>query len=404
MNTLSEYAEAVVAKAGQSFVSCEVFGKVLSPNDDSGRHGLLIPTRTYSFFPDFQISDPAQNATLEFSGFNSIDGIHVLLAYKYYKRYPERRITCLPSLINDRTKSPRIVVCLRVRHSDGSTGYYFDCGVSGPDGRFDYLFRLVFGTEVAATPGRFIIRQVDSADFTTDSSLAELLEKFDHIKARGWIDTLRPGDTGIGYTFETLLGIDENNDQTADFKGIEIKCKGKKENGATTGSKINLFQAAPKWLTKMSDRDRVRQLGVPGATGLYACYSQLTTSPNNLDLFLDVLHASNRIDLCKAHDAVGFWSFERLAGRLAEKHSRAAFINAKVRKTKSCTQYSYDELVYCDRPSIERFVGLVDDRSIVLEITMSEKPDSPVRNHGYPWRLIRAEFLDQLFAFQIKLR
>jgi hypothetical protein len=35
---------------------------------------------------------------------------------------------------------------------------------------------------------------------------------------------------------------------------------------------------------------------------------------------------------------------------------------------------------------------------------MSEKLDGKIRNHGYPWRMIRAEFLDQLFAFQIKLR
>jgi hypothetical protein len=27
-----------------------------------------------------------------------------------------------------------------------------------------------------------------------------------------------------------------------------------------------------------------------------------------------------------------------------------------------------------------------------------------VRNRGYPWRLVREEFLDQLFSFQIKLR
>ena len=48
-------------------------------------------------------------------------------------------------------------------------------------------------------------------------------------------------------------------------------------------------------------------------------------------------------------------------------------------------------------------VGLAD-RNIVLEFTMSEKPDGTIRNHGYPWRLMRAEFLGQLFAFQIKLR
>jgi MvaI/BcnI restriction endonuclease family len=102
--------------------------------------------------------------------------------------------------------------------------------------------------------------------------------------------------------------------------------------------------------------------------------------------------------------ALGYWPFTRLAERLAEKHSRAAFVKARVRNTNSKSQFAYEELVYCDQPNIERFVNLVADRNIVFEFTMSEKSGGRIRNHGYPWRLIRAEFLEQLFAFQIKLR
>jgi hypothetical protein len=35
---------------------------------------------------------------------------------------------------------------------------------------------------------------------------------------------------------------------------------------------------------------------------------------------------------------------------------------------------------------------------------MSEKPAGKVRNHGYPWRLVREDLLDQLFAVRVKLR
>ena len=138
--------------------------------------------------------------------------------------------------------------------------------------------------------------------------------------------------------------------------------------------------------------------------GLYAGFSQVTVTPNNLGLLLDVLNANNKIDLRKHADALGHWSFKQLEERLAEKHSRTVFVKAQIRSSKSKTQFSYEELVYCDRPSIGRFVDLVTNRNIVFEFTMSEKSDGSVRNHGYPWRLIRAEFLDQLFSFQIKLR
>lgn len=404
MSDLSKYAAAIVAKARRPFTDCEVFGKVLTRNDDSGRHGVLIPSDAYSFFPHFLISDPTQNATLEFSAFNSVSAKQETFAYKYYERYPERRITRLPGLLNALDASPRILVCLRAKHSDGSIGYYFDCGNSAPGGRFNELFRIIFGTEVAAVPGNFVTRPVDSEVFSADAPLTELLEKFDGIKERGWIDSLRTGDTGIGYTFETLLGIRENNDKKADFKGIEIKCKGIKEGGGSSSSKQNLFQEGPTWTVKATAKELIRILGKPRADGRYACHSQVTPKPNNLGLLLDVLNADSKIDLRKNADALGYWTFRQLEIRLAEKHARTAFVKASSRSTKSKTQFHYEELVYCANPSISRFVDLVEQRKIVFEFLMSEKTDGSIRNRGYPWRLIRSEFQDNLFTFQIKLR
>jgi hypothetical protein len=143
----------------------------------------------------------------------------------------------LCGLINDRSAGWRIIVFLRAKHSDGTSGYYFDCSNVDTDRRFSSLFTLIFGHALDVTAGRFILRPVDASEFEVDPTLATLLDKFDGIRNRGWIPTLRLGDTGIGYTFETLLGIRENNDQIADFKGIEIKCKGKKEGLKSPGGK-----------------------------------------------------------------------------------------------------------------------------------------------------------------------
>ncbi len=404
METLSGYASAQARKVGNTFLSGEVFAKVLTQNDDSGRHGVLIPTDAYSYFPNFQIADSTKNATKEFLAFDTIKMATTTLAYKYYERYPERRITRLHSLLNDHDSEFKILIFLRAQHSDGSTGYYFDCASMALGGRFSELFHLVFGDKVSITQGQFVIRPVDSETFAPDDTLLELLSKFDNVKELGWIDTLRNGDTGIGYTFESLLGIEENNEQTADFKGIEIKCKGMKEGDATSSTKINLFQAGPTWLTKLSAKERIRILGKSGENGLYSCYSQITSNPNNLGLFLDIIGLQNKIDLRKAGTALGYWPFERLEKRLTEKHSRTAFVKAKIRKTKSKIQFFYEELVYCDRPNITRFLDLVSRNSIVFEFIMHEEPNGNIRNHGYPWRLIRSEFLDQLFTFQIKLR
>lgn len=401
--TLFDYAREIVASAGATLASGEVFAKVLTPNDDSGRHGVLVPGDAYSFFPYFEIPDPAQNATTTFNAFDAISRIPVTLAYKYYQRYPERRITRLNTAINSPLETARLIVFIRAKHADGSSGYYVDAFTGADTLRFQQMFRLFFGEEVSPVAGSFIVRPFDAPTFSIDPTLAELLERFDEIKARGFINSLRTGDTGLGYTFETLLGIRENNDEIADYKGIEIKCKLKKGE-KSGGGKLNLFQSAPNWIARATNKERIRMLGQLRPDGLYACYSQVTTLPNNLGLALTVTQDEQAIDLRKHATVVGFWPFEKLSQRLTEKHSRAVIIRAQAEDTAGVKRYFYDEFIYCDRPSIERFVELVAHRNIVFEFTMSEKPGGKVRNHGYPWRLTREQLLDQLFAFQIKLR
>lgn len=403
MSKLLQYATSLFGRAGKRFSSCEILAKVLSPNDDSGKHGVVIPTDAYSFFPDFLIEDPRNNQTLEFTAFDCVNNRAKEIAYKYYQRYPERRITRLPSIINDHHIF-RIVIFLKARGEDGTFSYVYDCGAASNGGRFDELFELAFGGGIDPKSGAFVVRSVRSDDFVADSALKELLCKFDHVNAMGWVDSMRSGDTGIGYTFESLIGIKENNDQKADFQGIEIKCKGLKEGGSSSSEKINLFQAGPVWLKERSARELIRVLGKVDVDGFFKCYSQVTVLPNNLDLQLEILQDKSRIDLRKLSDTLGYWAFKKLEERLAEKHSRAAFVKARVKSTKTGTRYCYEELVYFEQPSIDRFVDLVADRSIVFEFTLSEKPGGTIRNHGYPWRLIRAEFLDALFSFQIKLR
>ena len=70
--------------------------------------------------------------------------------------------------------------------------------------------------------------------------MRDLLVEFLKIKNKGWIKSLRKGPTGIGYTFETLLGKPEETFPIADYRGIEIKVKRKYSKGT-----ITLFNAAP---------------------------------------------------------------------------------------------------------------------------------------------------------------
>jgi hypothetical protein len=66
-------------------------------------------------------------------------------------------------------------------------------------------------------------------------------KRFDEIKNMGWIISHRTHDTGIGKTFEDLMGIDENNSPLPDFNNIlEIKTQRTESN-----SRITLFTKSP---------------------------------------------------------------------------------------------------------------------------------------------------------------
>ena len=56
------------------------------------------------------------------------------------------------------------------------------------------------------------------------------------IKQRGYVVSLRRGNTGIGYTLETLLGLDENNLRTPDLGDIELKSQ---RNGVS--NRVTMF-------------------------------------------------------------------------------------------------------------------------------------------------------------------
>lgn len=76
--------------------------------------------------------------------------------------------------------------------------------------------------------------------------LTQFRNRFESIKQRGWICSLRKGPTGIGYTLEHLLGVKENNIIMPDLGNIEIKA-----HRIGSSSMITLFTFNRKvWIMK----------------------------------------------------------------------------------------------------------------------------------------------------------
>ena len=58
-----------------------------------------------------------------------------------------------------------------------------------------------------------------------DENIRKLYRKFNEIRKMGYVKSVRNGSTGIGATFEYLLGKEEESFEIPDYYGIEIKTK-----------------------------------------------------------------------------------------------------------------------------------------------------------------------------------
>lgn len=91
-DSIFSYCRELVRSEGQELSDGTVFVKVLTSNDDSGRHGVVIPSEAHDFFLELEIPDRTQNATTAFDSCDCLRHRPKELKYKYYQRYPERRI------------------------------------------------------------------------------------------------------------------------------------------------------------------------------------------------------------------------------------------------------------------------------------------------------------------------
>ena len=113
-------------------------------------------------------------------------------------------------------------------------------------------------------------------------NIDQLSKKLSEITHKGYVVSLRRGNTGIGYTLETLLGVEENNLQTPDFGPIEIKSQRKETTNRVTMFTFN------RGVWKMRQKDVIKEYGYIDTNGRSSLYCTVNSRPNNQGLFLKV--------------------------------------------------------------------------------------------------------------------
>jgi hypothetical protein len=218
-------------------------------------------------------------------------------------------------------------------------------------------------------------------------------ERMPEICSQGFIETMRKGNTGVGYTFEELWGLEENNDSGADLDGeVEFKATRKSKK-----CRVTAFTQSPLW--KGSLRDVIRAYGTKDKEqqDRINWFPSLSSKPNPAGLRLEInddtvfiVNADNR--------KVASIHLEVLKHRFKMKLNNALMIYADSKKLKKVEHFHYNEAYLCLGIDTQPIKNLILEGKLVVEprVYLNTGTDK-LRDRGMAFRL-DGKYLRELYS------
>jgi len=221
----------------------------------------------------------------------------------------------------------------------------------------------------------------------------ELLGKIDLLSRAGFIPAECVGDTAIGRTLESALGLAMNSRQEPDYKGIELKAKRQKSNTRKT-----LFAKVPDW--EISDLKSFREFldayGYErgGLRRLNCTVNALNRNPQGLKLAVDyglslLLESGEQAGVVR--NSVLVWTLETLLAKLSEKHRETFWVEAETRKVCGREEFLFKRIEYTRAPYTHQFSDLLSAGMITVDHLIKEKGQS-AHERGPLFKMNKAGF------------
>ena len=225
-------------------------------------------------------------------------------------------------------------------------------------------------------------------------NLDEFKVKFEEIKSRGFIKTTRNGPTGVGHTFETVLGYTEDNIALPDLGEVELKAR-----RINSHSMVTLFTHDRKaWVTQ--PLQAIRKYGTPDENGRLGMYFTMSRNPNNSGVYLDI---SDDKATVKSTDGteIASWSLDALANKFCTKIPGLVLVNAESKFENGVEHFHYvnAQVLRGTSPYIIR--QNIENGNIMIDLRLHDKGTS-ARNHGTGFRILE-DRLPLLFSSSEKL-
>lgn len=234
-----------------------------------------------------------------------------------------------------------------------------------------------------------------------------LKNEFKRIKAMGYVKATRGGPTGIGKTFEDLLGKKEDTMELPDFHGIEIKTRRGYSKSYTT-----LFNYTPKGEQIVTKRLK-DTYGHPDS--VLKNFKVLNVSVQaNCCTFV-----SNRflfkLEVCKEEEKIYlviydknflllekkvYWEFHTLELKLKRKLNYLAVVKAWTTNKLGVEYYKYYDINFYKLKTFDTFLKLVEDGTIRITLKLgifrSGEKKGQLRDHGTSFEIQELD-MEKLF-------
>ena len=235
----------------------------------------------------------------------------------------------------------------------------------------------------------------------------ELISGIKDLKEKGFVKTLRSGDTGVGQTLEEKLGIEENNFPGPD--GIDTELKGARRNST---SMLTLFTKSP--LPRGINSKLRQEYGYPDQK--YKEKMILCTTVNSVDFntikndkgFI-VISKEDRIELQHYRNPIKFtnlenayWLKDTIEKSIKKKYKKhLLYVKADSRGNGNNEEFHYNEAYLLEGFDFKKFSLNLQDGILKVDLRMdidyTGKNVGKIHDHGTAFRIMPS-MLDKIFT------
>lgn len=245
------------------------------------------------------------------------------------------------------------------------------------------------------------------------TNLDLFIRDFNKVRDMGFTESRRSNSTGIGKTFEDLIGVAENNAKEPDLHGFEIKSqRNLSESYVTLFTKSPTMPKSANTHLRMSygsfdsEHPDVKVLHTSIFHGRYNTHTagakfSLRVNRQESKLYVLVQRDDGTID-----DSV-YYSFDNIKNALA-KIENLAFVSADTRRNaEGKEEFNFTSaIIYYDFISFENFLDLVEEGVIMYDVRIGAYKMGANRgkthDHGSGFR-IKKNDMQRLYRKSLKI-